>query len=85
MDKKTALNILRKSYDAQATLISIFNIYLKDKIKEDKNRDDLDGKIYKGVFNSYHTIMNTIQNQIFKEYPELKKIFEEEIENSRNT
>jgi len=85
MDKKTALNILRKSYDAQATLISIFNIYLIDKIKEDKNRDDLDGKIYKGVFNSYHTIMNTIQNQIFKEYPELKKIFEEEIENSRNT
>ena len=85
MDKKTALNILMKSYDAQNTLISIFNIYLIDKIKEDKNRDDLDGKIYKGVFNSYHTIMNTIQNQIFKEYPELKKIFEEEIENSRNT
>jgi len=80
VDKKTALDIVKKSHDAQKILFSIFDTYLKDKIKEDKNRNDIDEKIYKGVFASYHTIMNTIQNEIFKEYPEVKQLFEDENE-----
>ena len=80
MNKKTAMKILKKSHEAQEILFSLFDEHLREKIKEDKNRDDIDGKIYKCIFTSYHTIMNSLQDEIFKEYQDIKKKFNEYIE-----
>ena len=81
MDKRIAKEILIKSHNAQEILFSIFDKYLREKIKEDMDRSDIEGKIYKGIFSSYHTIMNSIQDEIFKEYPNIQKEFEDYIEN----
>lgn len=80
MDKKMALEILKESHRAQEILFSLFDKHLCKKIKEDKYRQDLEGKIYKGIFTSYHTIMSSVQDEIFKEFPELKDDFNRDIE-----
>ena len=80
MDKKTAMEILKESHKAQEILFSLFSKHLCEKIKEDKNRNDIEGKIYEGIFSSYHTIMSSIQDEIFREFPEVKDDFNENIE-----
>lgn len=83
MKEKMAMEILKESHKAQEILFSLFSKYLCEQIKENNNKDDINGKIYKGIFASYHTIMNSIQNEILKEYPDLEKKFNEYIQNKK--
>jgi len=83
MNEKTAMKILKESHKAQEILFSLFDTNLQKKIKEKRNRNDIEGKIYKGIFTSYHTIMNSLQNEIFKEYPNIKEEFNDYIENKK--
>jgi len=84
MERETAMEILKESHKAQEILFSLFDRNLCEKIKEDKNRNDLEGKVYKGIFTSYHTIMNSIQDEIFKEFPNIKEEFHKETEKCSN-
>ena len=80
MDKKIAMEIVQESHKAQEILFNLFSEYLSEEIKKDKNKDDLEEKIYRGIFTSYHTIMSSIQDEIFKEFPDIKDDFNESME-----
>ncbi len=80
MDKKIAMEIVQESYRAQEILFNLFTKYLTEEVNKDKKKDDIEGKIYKGIFTSYHTIMSSIQDEIFKEFPEVKDSFNELME-----
>ena len=75
MTEDDALHILKESYEAQGKLFDLVPKYIP-KVQNYMDSKDIDAKLYKGVFHSFHTIHNTIQREIYEEFPNVKKKFE---------
>ena len=77
MDKETAFTIIKESYNLQKVLVdTIFRKYIINKKYDYKQEGTLEHQIYQGIFETYHTISNDIQEKIFKQFPDLKKEYE---------
>jgi len=79
MNKDSAMYILKESYRAKEILFSLVPKYIP-MVKDYKDADDIDSKLYRGVFVSYHTIMSNIENEIYKEFPDIKEDFTKYLE-----
>jgi len=77
MDKKTALEILLESYKAYDTLVSIVPKYVPAVVlkKEFSERDNLNTRLNRGIFEITHMITHSIHNELFKEFPGIKDEF----------
>lgn len=76
MTKKDALHILKESFEAQGKLFDLVPEYIP-KVKNYMEGEDINARLYKGVFHSFHTIHNSIQREIYKEFPDVRKEFED--------
>jgi len=79
MDNNSAMHILKESYRAKEILFDLVPKYIPI-VKNYKDNNDINSKLYRGVFESYHTIMSNIENEIYKEFPEIHKEFHSYLE-----
>jgi len=70
LDKEAARYTLFVAYKAYSELAKLIPIAIPN-VKNYAKRDDIDAKLYKGVFNASHVIIEELIDTIIKEYPEL--------------